>query len=345
MDKKATIYDIAEKLGISVGTVNRAINNKGRISPETKQKVLDMAQELGFEANPAAQSLRRSPIKIGVILSCPVHQYLDEIKRGIDSALKEIRQYNIYSDIHIFCDTNKDVSSQDIDPIINQFIGGGFKGAILFLSGNNSYAIPMVDKLNRAGIAVATVSNDIEQSSRAISVSVDGRCAGRMAAEILYLCCPQKHIAILTGSGSTTIHKENIAGFTEFSAGSRFTAIDVYEHEDLQDRVVKQIEKITKAGNQYQGLYITSASSVYAQKFLFSSDAGNKLKIVTTDLFCENINLLESETVIATIYQDPYKQGKTAVQKLYKYICGTDPGGQVLLTPLAVFKSNMHSYI
>ena len=41
--KKVTIYDIAQAAGVSVGTVNRALSGKDRISPVTKQLVLDTA--------------------------------------------------------------------------------------------------------------------------------------------------------------------------------------------------------------------------------------------------------------------------------------------------------------
>ena len=54
MQKRPTMYGIAEKLGISSGSVYRALNNKGRISPQTRQRVLDAAKEMGYETNRVA---------------------------------------------------------------------------------------------------------------------------------------------------------------------------------------------------------------------------------------------------------------------------------------------------
>ena len=48
--KQPTIYDIAAHLGVSTGTVNRALNNKGRISEDTRKRVLAAAEELGYKA-------------------------------------------------------------------------------------------------------------------------------------------------------------------------------------------------------------------------------------------------------------------------------------------------------
>ena len=83
-EKRVTIYDIAEKAGVSVGTVNRALNGKGRISEQTRERILDIAKELGYTVNAAAQGLRRAPIKIGAILFCPIDEYVDAIIEGME---------------------------------------------------------------------------------------------------------------------------------------------------------------------------------------------------------------------------------------------------------------------
>lgn len=49
--RNITIQDIAKKLGISPSTVSRSLNNNSKISDETKQKVLKVAQELGYKPN------------------------------------------------------------------------------------------------------------------------------------------------------------------------------------------------------------------------------------------------------------------------------------------------------
>lgn len=57
-DKRAvTIHDIAEELGLSSSTVSRALNNKGRVGPQTQQKILKTAKKLGYRPSMAARSL------------------------------------------------------------------------------------------------------------------------------------------------------------------------------------------------------------------------------------------------------------------------------------------------
>jgi DNA-binding LacI/PurR family transcriptional regulator len=55
--KKQTIEDVAREMGISIATVSRAFTGNGRISPLTREAVLETARRMGFQANPAAQRL------------------------------------------------------------------------------------------------------------------------------------------------------------------------------------------------------------------------------------------------------------------------------------------------
>ena len=65
-----TLKQIAEIAGVSRGTVDRALHNRGRVSPEVAERVRQIAQELGYQPNEVGQALARSrrQIKLGVVL-------------------------------------------------------------------------------------------------------------------------------------------------------------------------------------------------------------------------------------------------------------------------------------
>ena len=68
-NKKISIKQIAQLSGVSVATVSRVINNNGRFSEETRQRVLDTIKKYDYTTNMAAKSLRVSKSKtIGVIV-------------------------------------------------------------------------------------------------------------------------------------------------------------------------------------------------------------------------------------------------------------------------------------
>lgn len=81
-----TIQQIADELGISKTTVHRALTGTGRISAQTKQRVLDLAEKLDYTPNSIAQSLRsKRSMTVGLILrGIMVGHYYSEILAGIE---------------------------------------------------------------------------------------------------------------------------------------------------------------------------------------------------------------------------------------------------------------------
>ena len=342
--KKATIYDIAKELNISSGTVYRALNNKGRFSKKTQQMVLETAERLNYSTNQTAQALRRNPVTVGVILCCPVPQFLKEIEQGIRSGFAEMETYNVYPDIRVFSGYNAEQLPEEISCALNDFETNGYSSVILFLSGQTDKFMNKLNDLGEKGVNIVTLVNDIPCKNRLFNVAADGYSAGALAAEFLGLCCPKGKIAILTGNKSTYIHEKNISGFIATSKDSSVSEVDVYEHNDEPALVSLLLKKIFHGEKSYDGVYIATASTITAYPFLKKLSPDNTPKIVTTDLFKENLKLLEMRISKASIFQAPYKQGKEAVKKLYKHMTNESVAEHVTIPPILVLRSNMYSF-
>lgn len=66
---QVTMKEIAKKLGVSVSTISRALKDSPELHPETKRKIVEMANEMNYQPNLLAQSLRISRTKtLGVIV-------------------------------------------------------------------------------------------------------------------------------------------------------------------------------------------------------------------------------------------------------------------------------------
>ena len=92
MQKRITSKDIANLLGISRGTVDRALNNRGRISEATKKKVLDKAREIGYKPNKIAQTLvLQRDVRLAAILPTIPEYFFSKIEGGIKDAEKELK--------------------------------------------------------------------------------------------------------------------------------------------------------------------------------------------------------------------------------------------------------------
>lgn len=85
MQKEITIYDLADRLGISATTVSRALNNNPRINNKTREKVHKLAEELGYRHNILAANLRKQQTRtIGVILHEVNSYFATSVLAGIE---------------------------------------------------------------------------------------------------------------------------------------------------------------------------------------------------------------------------------------------------------------------
>lgn len=81
-----TIKDVAEKVGVSVTTVSRVLNNRGYLSESLKQKVNDAMEELNYHPSEVARSLLRKKSNIiGLILPDISHPFFGEVTKHIEA--------------------------------------------------------------------------------------------------------------------------------------------------------------------------------------------------------------------------------------------------------------------
>src|ERR1700710_116501 len=85
--KPAGIRQIAEALGISMGTVDRALHERSGVSPKTRERVLKMAKRLNYTPNVAARNLKLNRrLRIGVFLPEQITSFFNPLRDGIKAA-------------------------------------------------------------------------------------------------------------------------------------------------------------------------------------------------------------------------------------------------------------------
>lgn len=87
-----TIHDVARDAGVSVGTVSKALNDRGQLRPDTRARVRATAAILGFLPNELAQSLhRKRSFTVGIITSDRFGRFSIPLLEGIEDALDPAR--------------------------------------------------------------------------------------------------------------------------------------------------------------------------------------------------------------------------------------------------------------
>ena len=105
----ATVKEIAEKCGVSIGTVDRVLHNRGRVNAETRRRVLEVAEQLQYVPNRAAQSLavRKRKLHLGFIAQCQKgHPFFDDINRAAQKKAEELKEFGVtvtflYNDVYV----------------------------------------------------------------------------------------------------------------------------------------------------------------------------------------------------------------------------------------------------
>ena len=83
-----TVSDVAQRAGVSPGTVSKALNGRGQLRAATRQKVVGAAEELGFHANMLARSLLEGrTYTVGVLTTDSFGRFTIPVMLGAEDAL------------------------------------------------------------------------------------------------------------------------------------------------------------------------------------------------------------------------------------------------------------------
>lgn len=171
---KVTIYDIAEKANVSIATVSKVINNKGRISEETRQKVKKVIEELNYQPNLFASALMGKKTKtVGLLIPDLVNPFFSELARRIEDRGHEL-DYNL-----VICNTdyNKEKEIKYLKLLSQKQVDG-------FILASGFEQLEQVEEIMAADIPVAFVARDFPTFT-VNAVTLDDFMGGYLAAEHL----------------------------------------------------------------------------------------------------------------------------------------------------------------
>jgi LacI family transcriptional regulator len=344
MRRKATLFDIAAALGISTGTVHRALHNNPGVSAETRARVLEVSEKLGYRPNLAARFLsQRRQFRISVNTLTGTTSFWDEVRGGIDDAAHTLGIDNVDLDFR----TNPLLGDGDEESFFAA-IKAESDGIIIFPSRPKSLRVWM-RRASRTKVPVVCVSTDAPDSARLAVVSIDTLASGALAADLAGRFCSGKgKVAATLSALSINEHAEKIRAFhsTLASVHPQMKFIETVEDHDIESEAYDKCRKLFASHPDLSAIYITTEASMPV--IAAARDAGmlGRISIIATDLFPRLVDEIRAGNVAATIYQRPRTQGRFAFQVLYDYLiegrCGNP---QTTLTPQLVMRGNLEYFL
>ncbi|MEO6817929.1 MAG: LacI family DNA-binding transcriptional regulator [Edaphobacter sp.] len=336
----AGIKDIARALGISIGTVDRALHERTGISLKTKARVQQMAKQLGYKPNLAAKALKLNrSIEIAVVLPRQISHFFDPLRAGIRAAAESTVGLNVKVTFHDY----PRLGQGDIEALEAR-LKENYDG-VIFTPGNPRKLDPVIQRLTTHGTAMLCVASDAPTSSRIGLVSAHAYTSGALAAELLSHKLDRKtHVATITGELTTLDHAEKLRGFAATLAmlAPHLSLLPAVESHERPKDAYRQTLALLRGEEMPQGLYISTANSIPVLHALEEEGLLGKMHVVTTDLFQELVPLIETGKILATLYQRPFTQGKVAFESLITYLLEdkkTSP--MIRLAPHIIFRSNL----
>jgi LacI family transcriptional regulator len=344
MQKTTQIKDIARALGISIGTVDRALHDRGRISPLTKERVLQMAKTLGYQPNAAARALSsRRRMKVSVNLPIEIAPFWDAVREGIQEEAGVFAASGIEIEFRSFPrlgQGEKDAFEEALAAKVN--------GIIMATGRPEDLRLP-IRNAARVRIPVVAVSTDAPGTARLAVVAIDSLASGSLAGELLgRLSRGSGELAVVTGDLRITDHAEKFSSFRD-SVRALFPKMKILKplqnHED-EAEAYEECKSLFSAHPGLEGLYISTANSPPVLEALKDSGRLGDLRVIATDLFPPMIYQLESGGVVATLYQRPRSQGQLALRLLHDFLVGGRcPSHQMRLAPHLIMKSNLSFFL
>jgi LacI family transcriptional regulator len=195
--RDVTIFDVAEKAGVSHSTVSRVLNNKNNVNAKTRERVLQTMTQLGYVSNVSARSLAGgSSHVIGLLVDHLNTGYMGEIIRGIDEALEE-HNYNL-----MLYTTHRQKSKETayVTRLTHNFVDG----LILIVPRNEKayletlqqrkfpYVLIDYQGYNRHVPSVITTNKKGGYDATSYLIEIGHRRIGFITGEMAYGCSPER---------------------------------------------------------------------------------------------------------------------------------------------------------
>ncbi|MGC8777064.1 MAG: LacI family DNA-binding transcriptional regulator [Candidatus Caldatribacteriaceae bacterium] len=342
--KHPTIKDIAEISGFSIGTVDRALHNRGEINAQTRQKILEVARILGYETNYVASTLsRKKPLVLAAIFPRELHYFYDDIRRGFLDTVERLKNFKVVPLLRDVESLNKG-EEEALQALLEEEISG-----VVFAPGHRSRFDHLIDCFAERNIPVVTVSTDAPQSRRLTAVYVDPRKNGELAGELMSHFVPEgSRVVVMVGSLEIEDHLQKVEGFKEALtyASKGVQLIAILENQEDETQARKNFLEVLSRHPDLGGVYIATANSIAICKVLEEMNLSGNLKVIATDLFTEMIPYFQKGVIQATIFQNPYRQSFEATMCLFRYLVeGVVPPVHSYLEPIVVLRSNLEFYL
>lgn len=308
--RNVTIFDVAEKAGVSHSTVSRVLNNKSNVNTDTRERVLQAMTQLGYVSNVSARSLAGGSSRVvGLLVDRLNTGYMDEIVRGIDEAL-EAHHYNL-----MLYTTHRQISKEAA--YVARLTHDLADGLILIVPRNEKAYLETLQKRQFPYVLI-----DYQGYNRHVPSIITTNRKGGYDATSYLLETGHRRIGLITGEMAYGCASERLAGYQAALAdhGVSFEPELVSEGTFLQPQGYQCAHALLSLPEPPTALFVSNDAMAFG-----AMEAARELGFrIPDDLsiigFDDIPQAAHVHPPLSTVHQPLEEMGRSAVTLLLKYI-------------------------
>ena len=309
---KVTMQMIAEAVGVSRGTVDRAIHHRGRIDPEVEERIFEAARSMGY-ALPGQAGGRpgkndsKKEIRIGVVTYLCNAGFMREINRGIAQAREELRERGVT----VILRESRAVDEKEQLAFLEELEQTGID-ALAVMPIDTGAIRKKLYALSDKGIPLVMFNSKLSGIPRLSYVGMDNFQSGRAAAGLMnMLTAGSGRVLVITGSFGNQLINARVDGFTKEIKDSfpGLFVVAVQSSYDSAREVKRIIEDSMRSIPGINGIFVVSSGQAGIRDAFAALNLERRPYVVIYDQTPKNEKLLRDDLADFLIDQNGFEQG------------------------------------
>lgn len=324
MVQHVRIKDIAEYTGVSIGTVDRVIHNRGNVSTEVRQRIEQAMEELGYRPNIAARTLAlKQNLRIAAILpDYNLDPYWAQPKEGVDRAALATAHFGVKVEFFFFSQSDADTFKVTAEKAFSTAPDAAIIAPIF-----EKEASLLLDDSRWSNIPKILINTDIRNANAVSYIGQDSYESGLLAGRLLDFGLDYgDHTMLLNfdyavGNARHLMQKQ--AGFEDYFKQIPEKGITVhtrtFEQFDKKSALREFLQAEIDNLPRLRGFFVTNSRAYYLVEALLPVSI-KRFKVVGFDLIQPNLKYLSEGYISFLLNQNAWQQGYQGVLAIVRHL-------------------------
>jgi LacI family transcriptional regulator len=345
------IKDIAKMANVSVGTVDRVLHERGRVSEEAYKRVQEVLKSIDYKPNFIARSLGRAKqLRIIALIPNPEFDpYWLEVQVGIQQAREEWIHYGVTIAPYLYRHDGKDSMETVANEALETNPDGFVIGPIF-----QTLAVPVIEKLRDKQIPFVLINSNLPELKPLSFIGQDLFQSGVLAARLMSSeIRHQKSTVAILHVGEDVLESvyllDKEKGFRDyFEKTKKSLHAEILSHNITVPipEIEEHVKSILNIPN-LEGIYVTTSKALGPiASLLEKHPRKSEITLIGYDMLEANLHYLKEDVITFLINQNPKRQPIVGISHLANNLLFRKSVPPIELFPLEIIaKQNIESYL